>query len=404
MKLSLDLRTALTQTLTPQQIQYLKLLQLPLVQLEQQVRSEIEQNPMLDEVTFDVVQEEGDFENFTKEKSTDYSEYDKSVEKGSAEAIAEAKSKIEDQGDPFEFYKMVWRDDADSGRRNRLPDSDYDNDSFQIKDNVSFMDEVLEQLYMLNLPPEELILGEQIIGNVDSDGYLRRDINEIIVETNQIITDLNFERYSELMKKEVVQDNGNPAKQFAISPEARLILERRMQIDQGFDPEDEEDEQEYVDISMVDIVKAERLLTEIRNLEPQGFASRTIQECLLAQCKSIPKKNAAQKLAQEILENAYEPFSMKHYHVIMKQLGVTEDYLKEAIDLIRHLNPKPGGGDFSAEANTVVPDFSIFRDEETGEPVITVNDSRLPALQLNKAYDKLKKENLCKSLSQTADV
>ena len=100
MKLSLDLRTALTQTLTPQQIQYLKLLQLPLVQLEQQVRSEIEQNPMLDEVTFDVVQEEGDFENFTKEKSTDYSEYDKSVEKGSAEAIAEAKSKIEDQGDP----------------------------------------------------------------------------------------------------------------------------------------------------------------------------------------------------------------------------------------------------------------------------------------------------------------
>jgi RNA polymerase sigma-54 factor len=159
MKLSLDLRTALTQTLTPQQIQYLKLLQLPLVQLEQQVRSEIEQNPMLDEVTFDVVQEEGDFENFSKEKSTDYSEYDKSVEKGSAEAIAEAKSKIEDQGDPFEFYKMVWRDDADSGRRKGLPDSDYDNDSFQIKDNVSFVDEVLEQLYMLNLPPEELILG-----------------------------------------------------------------------------------------------------------------------------------------------------------------------------------------------------------------------------------------------------
>jgi DNA-directed RNA polymerase specialized sigma54-like protein len=164
------------------------------------------------------------------------------------------------------------------------------------------VDEVLEQLYMLNLPPEELILGEQIIGNVDSDGYLRRDINEIIVETNQIITDLNFERYSELMKKEVVQDNGNPAKQFAISPEARLILERRMQIDQGYDPEDEEDEQEFVDVSMVDIVKAERLLAEIRNLEPQGFASRTIQECLLAQCKAIPKKNAAQKLAQEILE------------------------------------------------------------------------------------------------------
>jgi RNA polymerase sigma-54 factor len=390
MKLSLDLRTSLTQTLTPQQIQYLKLLQLPLVQLEQQVRGEIEQNPMLDEVTFDVVQEEGDFENFSKEKDTDYSEYDKSTEKGSAEALAEAKSKIEDQGDPFEFYKMVWRDDADSGKKGRHSDNDFDNDSFQIKDNGSFIEDILQQLYMLNLPPEELVLGEQIIGNVDTDGYLRRDIKDIVDETNKVITDLNFERYREIMKQEEVQENTNPAQQFAISTEARLILERRMEIEQGRTPEEEESD--YIEILPVDLIKAERLLKEIRNLEPQGFASRNIKECLLAQCRAMPKKNAAQKLAQEILENAYEPFSMKHYHVIMKQLGVTEEYLKEAIDLIRHLNPKPGGGDFASETNTVIPDFSIYRDEETGEPVITVNDSRLPALQLNKAYDKLKKE------------
>jgi RNA polymerase sigma-54 factor len=93
-----------------------------------------------------------------------------------------------------------------------------------------------------------------------------------------------------------------------------------------------------------------------------------------------------------VLTNAYEPFSMKHYHIIERQLGVTEDYLREAIDVIRHLTPRPGGGTINAEFNTVVPDFTVEVTEDGTDFLITVNDSRLPILRVSTAYERLKKE------------
>jgi RNA polymerase sigma-54 factor len=83
---------------------------------------------------------------------------------------------------------------------------------------------------------------------------------------------------------------------------------------------------------------------------------------------------------------------MKHYHIIERQLGVTEDYLREAIDVIRHLTPRPGGGTINAEFNTVVPDFTVEVTEDGTDFLITVNDSRLPILRVSTAYERLKKE------------
>lgn len=93
-----------------------------------------------------------------------------------------------------------------------------------------------------------------------------------------------------------------------------------------------------------------------------------------------------------ILTDAYEPFAMKHYPVIAKQLDVTEDYLREAIDVIRNLNPRPGGGTFGPESNTIAPDFTVEPTEDGSDFIITVNDSRLPVLRVSDAYDRLKKE------------
>jgi len=260
---------------------------------------------------------------------------------------------------------------------------------------------------MTNLTSEEIFLGEQLIGNVDNDGYFRRELIEIVREANDSIAELNFEIKNKFDKerKKLKDDNlqKNPARQYAVSEEAlnitkevalengEIIPDYTIENDNANDTEADSNTKLEL-IKTVTIEQAENVLNIIQSLDPPGFASRTIQECLIAQCRAIPKKNAAQKLALEILENTYEAFAMKHYHVIIKQIGVTEEYLKEAIEVIKRLNPKPGGIETSSEMNTVIPDFTIQRDEDTNELLINVNDSRIPILRLNKAYEKLKKE------------
>ncbi len=406
MKLSLDLRTSLTQTLTPQQIQYLKLLQLPLIQLEQTVRQEIEQNPMLEESGLEdiIIAESPD--EYEREDIPDYTTKDSpALETEYTEDMSDvelAPERIDDKGDPFEFYRLLWQDDSLYSKRTKpLPDSDdEDHEYFQIKDNISLTEELIQQLRMLDINTEEYILGEQIIGNVDNDGYLRRDLAEIVYETNEIISERNLQeqiKYEELQREKFLAANiQNPAREFAVSPEAiALVKHKKVNGSSEYDTDvlDEVNEaDELLMLNSVTLEHAEKVLILIQNLEPPGFGSRSVQECLVAQCRSIVKPNAAQKLALEILENAYEPFTMKHYPVIMKQLGVTESYLKEAIEFIRKLNPKPGGLDTQSSINTIIPDFIIERDEATGEIMININDSRIPALKLSQTYEKLKKE------------
>jgi DNA-directed RNA polymerase specialized sigma54-like protein len=232
MKLSLDMRTSLTQTLTPQQIQYLKLLQLPLVQLEQQIRAEIEQNPMLEEmssdetVTFDDAEpfEHEDYPESTSKEAfeADFEQPDETFEQGPA------KPTIDDQGDPFEFYKLIWQDDADISPKGKTFSPDEDEESYQIKDTTSFIEDILQQIRMLPLSEEEEIIGEQIIGNVDDDGYLRRDLLEIMLDTNKLINDLNLEnqfKIEEEKRKNLKTISGdNPARKFAVSSEIMSLL------------------------------------------------------------------------------------------------------------------------------------------------------------------------------------
>jgi RNA polymerase sigma-54 factor len=400
MKLSLDLKTTLSQTLTPQQIQYLKLLQLPLIQMEQQVIRELEQNPMLEEVEVDapIEYEEGYDSDFTRmEDLTEPSvpsDYDGEYS---------VKAELEAQKDPFEFYKMLWADSDSTGSQTKsYSDEDEDSEYFQIKNVVTISEEILQQLRMTNLSHEEIYLGEQIIGNVDNDGYLRRDLNDIVRETNDIIAELNYQiKVKNDKENNKVNVIDNPSKKFAVSKDALKIVDREIW---SLDEEDEltsnneiEDLQFTSDselplIKTVNIEQAEKVLKIIQTLDPPGFASRNLQECLIAQCKLIPKKSPAQKLALDILEKAYEAFAMKHYHIIKRQLSVSEDKIKEAIDVIKRLNPKPGGIESEAVLNTVIPDFTVFRNEENNELMINVNDSRIPVLRLNQAYDKLKKE------------
>lgn len=392
MKLSLDLRTALTQTLTPQQIQYLKLLQLPLVQLEQQVMQEIELNPMLEEVRDDEPIE------------VEITDYRADEEDQPSEKYEEQKY-IADEKDPFEFQKLLWQDDSSFYKKNKAPDSDEeDQESFQIKDVISFTDDLMQQLRLIRLSDEEYYLAEQIIGNIDIDGYLRRDLDEIIDETNISIAEYN---YNLEHQSNIEPDNGaeysNPARQLSLSDESSTLLQSLLVSRPELAEKVKNEGLSYEVLKKgtgnglkmlkeVDHDKAEKVLSYIRQLDPPGIGSRTVQECLVSQLEALPRMNAAQKLAYVILTETYDAFAKKHYHIITKQLGVSDEYLREAIEVIRSLNPKPGGGDYQHEVNTVIPDFSVDIDDDTGELLINVNDSRIPALKLSKAYEKLKKD------------
>jgi len=403
MKMSLDLRTSLTQTLTPQQIQYLKLLQLPVVQLEQQVLQEMEQNPMLEssseaEVLY------GDGDSFDDAPSSmDAPEDVRVIDEYSYDGDSDdyAEPPIADQGDPFEFHKLIWQDDSDyykKGKQSQGDDDDYE--PFQYKDVSSFTDNLLEQVRMLELTTEEMILAEQIIGNIDTDGYLRRELSEIVDETNALIAEINYET---IMLHETEEKSGiNPAKKFMLSYDSTNVLTGIYE----HDPELEQRAKNYLrndlsflkkkngyhQLSLISLEIAEKMLKSIQQLDPPGVGSRNVQECLIAQCKAVINPTESQRIALEILSNTYDAFTKKHYHIIIKELGLNEEQIRGALEVIRRLNPKPGGDESVSEHNTVIPDFIIEKDDENGELLITVNDSHIPAIRLNKAYEKLKKE------------
>lgn len=388
MKLGLNLNVGLQQTLTPQQIQYLKLLQLPALQMEQHIRQEIEQNPMLEEFNEDgssaaseellmgsvSISENGELSSAKQDvalaeqdalatqraKREEYSQAPETVGvdsfQGGNEPDISFDADVPDDADAFEFYKLVM--DEDGVNRHNTEGGVHDDDDyepFQIKDVKTFEDELLEQLHFLDITEEEVMLGEQIIGNLDDDGYLRRSLREVLDETNVLIDDENITRAQ--------------AQQKAGRNDAQVHL-----------------------LARLNLKIAEDVLRQIQQLEPVGCGSRTVQECLVAQLRALPKLNAAQKLALEVLDQAYEPFTMKHYHVIAKQLEVTDEYLREALEVIRKLNPKPGTGSATQAITTIIPDFSVERAEDSGELLINVNDSNLPPIRVSAAYEKLKKE------------
>ncbi len=399
MKLSLDIKTSLSQTLTPQQIQYLKLLQLPIIQLEQQVMQEIELNPMLEEINdFDIeIEQPKDFSEH-EHPETDFQGDDDT----SHEAL---KQQFNDDKDPFEFYKVLWEDDTASPRqKNNSFEDDDDGEPFQIRDTQSFFEELVEQLRLQPITQEEFIVGTHIIWNIDDDGYLRRALPEIVEETNNHISELNLELQESEIDDifEEMQENYNPARQFTVSESGLQMLDHvRSKLTGILINNAKKDEIIALDgFDFIDLNQAEKVLGIIQTLDPPGIGSRDIRECLLSQLYILPKTNAAQKLAIEILENAYDAFTKKHYSVITKNLEVGEEYLREALEVIRRLNPKPGGGAFQSETNTVIPDFIVAIDDETNELMITVNDSTMPQIQLSTAYDKLKKEAKLKKFNK----
>ncbi len=301
--LSLNQRLSQQQKLSPQQIQYQKLLQLNTLALEQRIKTELELNPILEEVI------EGEMEQ-TQEK-----------EKEEAE---EVKDETEDyDNEEFELEDFMNDHDYDSEHVNRSKDDDVFQPIAPARESLS--EYLLNQLSLLNLNEKLMFLGEEIIGNLDQDGYLKRSLEDIINELNVF---------------------------------------------------------EHFDISMEE---ANSLLAKIQNFDPVGIASRNLRECLLIQLRNSNFDPYYAYLAEQILMNYFDDFTKRRFEAIKQKMNFTDESLKATVDLIQKLNPKPGEGNIeSIELNQISPDFLIEQVED--DFIITLNDRSMPSVTISRDY------------------
>ena len=387
MKVSMNLQTSLLQTLTPQQIQYLKLLQLPILQLEQHVRQEVEQNPMLDESSDDMIAIEDDTD-FTPTENL-LSTVPKDVMDGNDHSdhsydYDEPVPFEAEHHDPFDFYESAWNETQTPEQGSGDYDDEDDfwgNDQSEVR---TFTDDLIEQINVLNLTDQEKLLCYTIIGNLEDDGYLRRSLEDLVDDVNSRIMEENHKQHRDYLRRH---------KRFL-----EESLRKNSYSSSYFDNLDDDDTHLSMEepvppipVPNVTLEMAEKALRAVQQQDPPGIAARDLRECLLLQLNAKQNPNASELLAKRILEKSYDVFVMKPYTVLCRQFSINEDELKAAIDAIRRLNPKPGGMGISIATSTVIPDFVISIDDED-DIFINVNDTRIPQLKLNKMYEDLKKE------------
>lgn len=432
MKIGLDLRAALTQTLTPQQIQYLKLLQMSVVEFEQYLEQEIEQNPLIenpenpDNSILEIAKEiSGDDDDFYQEPiylhdsldsnadlSNNNNEYTSETSPNDyTDDYSEYRNQIDDDGDPFEFHDLVWQDDSNDtvDAYNNNNDDDEDFAPFQIKDNTSFAEDLDTQFSLLPLTEEELIIGKIIIGNIDDDGYLRMTLDEVMDYVNSQIAEHNFQIQQRdfIKRNEEPKQSINPASKFALSEDSKKLLEYAEKLNSTDDisslaknknnivPEKNPELRNQVTFEQV-----EKVHGMVKLLDPPGVGSRNMQECLIAQLETQQHPNKIQTMALDILKNSFEPFTKKHFDVLMNKHNLDKEDLRDVLDVIKRLNPKPGRGNSVSEMNTVIPDFVVEFDKESSELMISLNDNKMPSLKVSKAYEILKKSGKIKNFNK----
>ena len=280
-----------TQKLSPLQIQTIKLIELPTQELEQRIRKELEENPVLDE---SVAKEQDDTEDGPREVSlSDYKEDD---------SIPSYKLRVNNYG------------------KDERPQYN----TFSVKE--SFTQSLMDQLGFRNLTEHQHSVAAFIIGSLDDDGYLRRDISSLV-------DDIAF----------------------------RAGIET--------------DENEVMD-----------MLHVIQEFEPAGVGARDLRECLLLQIRTL-KQTPDVANARKILENHFTEFTNKHFQKIMSRMGISEQEMKAAMSKILKLNPSPGGqidDSYNDQAQQIVPDFVLTM--ENGELKLTMPRFSIPELRVNKKY------------------
>lgn len=316
-----QLQQKLQQKLSPAQIQVIKMLEIPTLEFEERIRQEIEENPAL---------EEGQEVSESSDEENDF----------------DSEDEYNDDGGDFDMDDYMPDDDIpDYKLQSNNTSKDDKHEDIPFSAGFTFHEHLIEQVGLLDLTEREELLIKYIIGNIDDEGYLRRD--------------------AELMVDDIV---------FQV----------------GIETDDDE---------------MKRLIKVVQELDPAGVGASDLRECLLLQLNRreqiIDIKNA-----KRILTDYFEEFSKKHYDKIIKGLNLTEEGLKDALDEIIHLNPKPGnawgGNVLEKSMSAVVPDFIVENDG--GKLFVHLNNSNVPELRVNSTYSDMFKDYSQNKSNQTKEM
>ena len=278
--------------ISPQQIQMIKLLELPTMQLEERIKREIEENIVLEE-------------------------------------DAETPSDGEETPEKISVDDYVGKEDDTPSYKARVNNFSKDDKErpVYITEARSLGESLVEQLRFRSLSDEELTIAAYIVGSIDDDGYLRRDLQSLS-------DDLAFTRGMEVSPEEI-----------------------------------------------------ERILHIVHELEPAGIGARTLQECLLIQMRQQSIDTPAKHLAYKIIASHFESFAKKHYERLIARLGISEEEFRDAIEYIRTLSPKPGNLYAEGGVDTtpyIVPDFLL--DNTDGAMRLMLNSAGVPEVRISRRY------------------
>ena len=306
--------------LSPQQILTIRLLELPALEIEERIKQELDENPAL---------EEG--KDYSDEQQDDFD----------SEAVdADPNSTAED----FSLGDYMNEDDIPEYKLVEIGNREERKESVPFNNQQSLSEYLLQQLELSELSERGKKIGEYIIGNIDNDGYLRRDLH-------LIADDIAFQSGEEVDKKELSE-----------------------------------------------------MLSVIQAFDPPGVGAQNLRECLILQLK---KRNKSYEIyfAEKILTDYFVEFSRKHFDKIKKSLGLTQKRLKEIIQLIKSLNPKPGSNwddSMTTVMNRVIPDFIV---ETMNEGItLTLNNRLIPDLRINREYTNMLKDYTGNKVNQTSDM
>ena len=308
-----NLQIKLGQKLAPQQIQLMKLIQLHTLEFQEELERELEENPALEVVKED----NGDDEDFSSlDSSSDYDD--------------EGTDSIDTD---FDVDQYLYDDEPSyktSTSNYSADDEEYDSESL-LTEGQSLYEYLMEQIHLVNIEDDDLKIAEYIIGNLDNDGYLRREIKAIV-------DDLAFSQGIYTTQEKVKE-----------------ILENYVQ-----------------------------------KLDPAGVGARNLQECLLLQIEKKVSRDKAVILAGNILRHQFDALTNKHYGKIINKYDIEEEDLKDALEVISKLSPKVGGN-FDTQTITInqeiIPDFVI--QIKDGQVIPLLNSRNAPTLRVSDEYKEI---------------
>lgn len=313
-----QLQQKLQQKLSPAQIQVIKLLEVPTLELEERIRQEIEENPALEEgaeVTDDDTESDFDDGDGGNNDDFDIEEY-----------VAD---------DDIPDYKLKTNNTSKDDKHEDIP--------FSV--GMTFHENLLDQLGLVQLTEHERSLAEYVIGNIDNEGYLRRTPESMV---DDIVFNIGIQTTDEEMF---------------------------------------------------------RVVELIRQFDPAGVAATHLQECLLLQLNR-KKQTTEVRLAIKILTGYFEEFSKKHYDKITKALEIDDEQLKKVIAEIVKLNPKPGsawsGNILEKSMSAIVPDFILENNEN--QLTVHLNNSNIPELRVNTTYNEMFQDYASNKKNQSREM